>query len=134
MSGRRRVGSSCGRGWKIISAFEPVTAKHLAEHTPESVHSSGLPMLTGRCSASGQTQDAIDEIGDVAEAARLRAVAVDGERLAAQRLHHEVGDDAAVVGLETRAVGVEDADQVGIDAVVTVIGHDGASEKRLASS
>ncbi len=89
-------------------------------------------MLTGRCSCeTREAQDAVDEIGDVAEAARLGAVAVDGERLAAQGLHHEVGDDAAVVGLEPRAVGVEDADQVGIDAVVAVIGHDGGLGEAL---
>ena len=35
---------------------------------------------------------------DVAEAAGLRAVAVDGDRLAAQGLADEVGHDAAVVG------------------------------------
>ena len=67
----------------------------------------------------------------IAEAARLQAVAVDGEGLAAQRLHHEVGDDAAVVGLEARAVGVEDAHHVGVDAVVAVVGGDGGFGEAL---
>ena len=78
-----------------------------------------------------QAQDAIDEIGDIAEAARLGAVAVDGQGLALQGLHHEVRDDAAVVGLEPGAVGVEDADEVGVDAVVAVIGHDGGLGETL---
>ena len=78
-----------------------------------------------------ETHDAVDEIGDVAEASGLGAVAVDGEGLAVQRLHHEVGDDAAVVGLEAGAVGVEDADQMGVDAVVAVVGHDGGLGESL---
>src|SRR5208283_5244675 len=57
------------------------------------------------------------------------AVAVDGEGLAAEGLEHEVGDDAAVVGLETRAVGVEDANDVRVDGVVAVpCGDDGLGE------
>ena len=60
---------------------------------------------------------------DVAEAARLRAVAVDRERLAAQRLHDEVRDDAAVARPHARAVGVEDADDARVDAVVAVVRH-----------
>ena len=89
-------------------------------------------MLTGRCSFErGEAQDAVDEIGDVAEAARLGAVAVDGEGLASQGLHHEVGDDTAVVGLEPGAIGVEDADEVGVHAVVAVVGHDGSLREAL---
>ena len=96
------------------------------------VNSPGLPMLTGVCSADcGEAEDAVDEVGDVAEAAGLQAVAVDGEGFAAQGLHHEVGDDAAVVGLQARAVGVEDADQVGVDAVVAMPGGDGGLREAL---
>ena len=50
-----------------------------------------------RLVAPEEAEDALDQVGDVAEAARLRAVAVDRERLAAQRLRDEVRDDAAVV-------------------------------------
>ena len=49
----------------------------------------------------------------------------------AQGLHHEVRDDAAIVGLEARAVGVEDADEVGVDAVVAVPGGDGGLGEAL---
>ena len=59
----------------------------------------------------------------VAEAAGLLAFAEHGERFAAQRLADERGDDAAVVEAHARAVGVEDADDVGIDLVVAVVGH-----------
>ena len=44
-----------------------------------------------------ERDEAIDEVVDVLERARLRAVAVDGQVLSAQRLHDEVGDDAPVV-------------------------------------
>ena len=60
---------------------------------------------------------------DVAKAARLRAVAVDGQRLAAQGLAHEVRHHPAIVEPHARAVGVEDADDVRVDAVVAVVGH-----------
>ena len=76
-----------------------------------------------------QAQEAVDFVADVAEAAGLAAVAVDGEVFAAQSLLHEVGDDAAVVELHARAVGVEDADDARIDLVIAVIGHgDGFGE------
>jgi len=39
----------------------------------------------------------LDEVVDVHEGPRLRAVTVDGERLAAERLGHERGNRAAVV-------------------------------------
>ena len=58
--------------------------------------------------------------------AGLRAIPVDGKGVTAQRLNHEVGDDAPVIGLEARAVGVENSDQAGVDAVVAVIGHHGS--------
>ena len=48
-----------------------------------------------------------------------------------ERLDHEVGDDAAVVGLEARAVGVEDANHVGVDAVVAMPCGDGGLGEAL---
>ncbi len=44
-----------------------------------------------------ERDEAVHEVVDVLERARLRAVAVDGQVLPAQRLHDEVGDDAPVV-------------------------------------
>src|SRR5262249_8012792 len=52
----------------------------------------------------------------IAEAARLRAVAVDSDRLAAEGLAHEGGQDAAVVGAHLRAIGVV--------AAYTLAGHE----------
>src|SRR5512146_2033317 len=45
----------------------------------------------------GEQDQAPDQVVDVAEAPRLRAVAVDGERLLGERLAQEVRDRAAVV-------------------------------------
>ena len=81
-------------------------------------------MLTGRCSPlSASSDQAADQVVDVAEAPRLGAVAEDGDRLALHRLAHEGRDRAAVVGAHPRPVGVEDADDRGVDALLAVIGH-----------
>src|SRR6185312_2771963 len=61
--------------------------------------------------------DAFDQVVHVAERARLRAVAVNRERLVAQRLHDEIGDDAAIVQLHLRPEGVEDARDLDLHAV-----------------
>ncbi len=81
-----------------------------------------------------QTQEAVDFVADVAEAAGLAAIAVHREVLAAQGLLHEVGNDAAIVQLHARAIGVEDAHDAGIHFVIAMVGHGEASRKRLASS
>ena len=57
----------------------------------------------------------------ITERAGLAAVAVDGDRLALERLDDEIGDHAAVVGMHARAVGVEnprDPDVAGLLAVI----------------
>ncbi len=115
----------------MISVPAPVTERTSRAHS-RMVHSSGFADVDGEMLfGARETDDAVDEIGDVAEAAGLGAVAVDGEGLAFEGLDEEVGDDAAVVGLETGAIGVEDADKVGVDAVVAVIGHDGSLGETL---
>jgi hypothetical protein len=83
-----------------------------------------LPQFTGPlCLGAQEPDDALDQIGHVAEAPRLRAVAVDRHRLAAQSLRDEVRDDAPVVQPHPRAVRVEDAHDPGLDAVRAVIRH-----------
>ena len=85
-------------------------------------------------SAHREQKEAADQIVDVAERPRLRAVAVDRERLALERLVDEVHRRAAVVAAHARAVRVEDARDRGVDALllwyVIVI----ASAYRFASS
>ena len=43
-----------------------------------------------------ERDQAVDEVVDVLEGARLRVVAVHGQVIAAEGLHDKVGDDAAV--------------------------------------
>ena len=68
----------------------------------------------------------VDQVVDVLEGARLAAVAVDGDVLAAEGLADEVGHHAAVVGVHEGAVGVEDADHADVQVVrAVVVEHDG---------
>ena len=64
-----------------------------------------------------------DQVVDVTEAAGLAAVAEDGQRPVLQRLAQEGRDRAAVVGAHPRSVGVEDADDRRVDALLAVVGH-----------
>src|SRR6266702_2275165 len=72
---------------------------------------------------SQQANDALDEVVDVAEAAGLRPVPIDRERLVAQRLRQKVWDGPPIIDTHPRAVGVEDADDAGLHAVGPVISH-----------
>ena len=60
---------------------------------------------------------------DEAERARLGAVAEHGDRAVLERLAHEGRDRAAVVRAHARAVGVEDADDRRVHALLAVVGH-----------
>ena len=89
---------------------EPVIARTLSARSP-TVSSTGLPRLTapGKVAVIGhEAQEAVDEVGHVAEGAGLAAVAVDRDVIARQRLADHVGDHAAVVGPHARPIGVED--------------------------
>ena len=50
-------------------------------------------------------------------------MAVDGDRLAPEGLLHEIGQNPAVIQPHPRPVGVEDAHDPRLDAVIAVIGH-----------
>jgi hypothetical protein len=67
--------------------------------------------------------DAADEIVDVAEAAGLAPVAVNGQRVAVERLGDETRDHPAVVRAHARAVGVEDPQDSRVDAERPPISH-----------
>src|SRR5258708_28786725 len=56
-----------------------------------------------------QTREAVDQIVDIAERSRLRPRAIDGDRLVLQCLDDETGNDAPVLRVHVRAVGIEDA-------------------------
>ena len=106
-----------------ISERDPVTSI-TACASSSSVNSFGLPMLTGWCtpdSASRMMPSIRSD--DVAERARLGAVAEHGDRPVLQRLAQERRDRAAVVRAHPRAVGVEDPHDRGVDALLAVVGH-----------
>ncbi len=123
MSGRRCLGSSTGRGWKVSVLLEPVR-RTIRSANSLIVSSFGLPMLTGSWKSLCESLKMPSIRSETeAEAARLAAVAEDGDRLALERLADEGGNDAAVLEPHARAVGVEDADDLGVDLVIAMIGH-----------
>lgn len=67
-----------------------------------------------------KADETIDQVGDVAERARLGAIAIDRDVLAPECLDDEIGYDAAVVGAHARPIGVEDAGNPDVDAVLSV--------------
>ena len=102
---------------------EPVMASTFSASS-RMVNSPGLPILIGPVTSSGvaiSRIDAVDQIVDIAERARLLAVAVDRDVLAAQAWHDEIGHHAAVVGVHARAVGVEDAHHLDAQPVLAAI-------------
>ncbi len=68
-----------------------------------------------------QAHEAFDEVVHITKRAGLRAVAVEGDALALQRLDDEVTHYAAVVGVDVRAVGVEDARDLDVHAVLAAV-------------
>ena len=71
----------------------------------------------------GEPDQAVDQVGDERERARLRAVAEHRDRLVLQRLAQEGRDGAAVERAHPRAVGVEDPHDGRVDALLAVVGH-----------
>ncbi len=70
-----------------------------------------------------QGQEASHLVVHVAEAAGLHTIAVDGDRLALERLDDEVRHHPPVVGAHALAVGVEDPHDAHVEAMLAVIGH-----------
>ena len=91
-------------------------------------------MLTGPVKSSGvwsiSRMPAVELVVDVAEGARLHAVAVERDVLALQRLDDEVRHHAAVVGMHARPIGVEDARHLDAQLVLAVI----VEEQRLGAA
>ena len=123
MSGRRTFGSSVGSGRVTSERFRSGQPEHQLRQLPdrELVGVADVGRLVPV--AREEPVDPLDEIGDVAERSRLRAVAVQRERLTLERLHHEVGNHPAVLRPHPRSVRVEDAHDARIDPVIAVVGH-----------
>ena len=76
-----------------------------------------------------QTENSIDQVGDIAEAAGLRTVAENREWLAGEGLADERRHHTAIIEAHAGAISVEDSDDVGVHPVVAVVGHcDGLRE------
>ena len=117
ISGRRRVGSSTGRGQRSIFEREAVSIMiRSARSSTES--SKGFPILIG----SGvfpephQFAKTVNRISNITERAGLTSVAVDRNRLVPEALDDEMANDAAVVELHAWPISAEDAGDTGIQS------------------
>jgi len=70
-----------------------------------------------------RAHDGVDDVVDVRERSGLGAVAEYRQILALERRYAEVGDHAPVVDRHPRAIGVEDAHDLGIDVVLPMVVH-----------
>ena len=68
-----------------------------------------------------ETHESVDKVVDIAERTGLGAFTINGEIFPLKGLDDEVGDDTAVIGKHAWAVGVEDADDADIDAVLAMV-------------
>ena len=123
MSGRRCVGSFSGSDSYTIRLLGAGRLDHLRGELEER-ELLGIAEVDGVV-LTGQREppDPGDEVVDVTERAGLRPVAEHRQRLAEERLPEEGRDRPAVEGAHPRPVRVEDADDRGVDALLTVVGH-----------
>ncbi len=110
MSGCRVCGSSTGSGLKTMGLELP-TAVGIADV-------AGVPQV-----AHQQPPDPFDEVVDVAEGAGLLAGAEDSHGLAGEGLLDEGGNHPAVAHPHPRPIGVENAHDAHLQAVIPVIRH-----------
>ena len=84
-----------------------------------------------RLNAVGKRQaiDAVDQVGDEAEASGLVAPTENSQGFTAKRLAHHRREHSTVVEPHARSVGVKDPNNPGLHPVVAVVGHrDGLGE------
>src|SRR5205085_6405224 len=79
--------------------------------------------LAGYADIAGDQQQRAYEVIDIAEGARLQAIAVHAERIASQRRGDELGHGASVLRVHARAICVEDSHDAGIDAALAPKRH-----------
>src|SRR5262249_29209362 len=68
-----------------------------------------------------EANETIDEIVDIAEGPRLRAIAEHGDRFVLECLNDKIGNNAPVIGMHARAIGIEDARDFDRQLVLTMI-------------
>ena len=69
---------------------------------------------------SHKAKEAVDQIGDIAERARLGPITIDCDVLAFERLYDEIGNDTAVIRAHARSIGIEDTRNPDVDAMLGV--------------
>eukprot|EP00825_Cyclidium_porcatum_P046001 TRINITY_DN7135_c0_g1_i18.p2 TRINITY_DN7135_c0_g1~~TRINITY_DN7135_c0_g1_i18.p2 ORF type:complete len:288 (+),score=22.95 TRINITY_DN7135_c0_g1_i18:614-1477(+) len=122
MSGLRCRGSSVGKGRNTSWEREPVISMiFLGKFVNSEFARVAKIERTSKSVGIHETDEAFDHVVDVAKGARLPAFAVDGDGFALEGLNDEVGNDAAIVGMHARPVGVEDAGDADIELVLAVI-------------
>ncbi|MDE2237079.1 MAG: ATP-dependent DNA helicase RecQ, partial [Elusimicrobia bacterium] len=85
---------------------------------------AGVADVDGRLDVGAQQGvDAADQVRDMAEAARLASLAVDGQGFAGEGLGDEIRHGPAVVLAHARPVGVEDAHDAHRHPVGAMVGH-----------
>ena len=124
MSGHRRTGSSWGQGGVNDAGAAPGELEDLLGQL-EDGELAGIAQVdrTDEPVHVHRPDEGLDEVGDVAERARLAPVAVNRQGLALERLDDEVADDPPVVHGHPRPVGVEDAGDPRLDPVLAVVVH-----------
>ena len=123
MSGWRTCGSSTGSASNTISERDSVSSTISLRHLEQRhlVRVADVHRLVH--ARLHQQHEPADQVVDVTERARLRAVAEHRQRLVGQRLRQEGRDRAAVVRPHPRPVGVEDPDDARVHALLAVVGH-----------
>ena len=66
------------------------------------------------------SNETVDKVVAIAEAAGLETVAIDGDVFAFEGLHDEVGNHAPVIGVHVRPIGIENAHHLDFDFVLSV--------------
>ena len=126
ISGRRRVGSSAGKGRCTTSGLRTGQLDDLLGQLGDrelarvsEIHRSDEIILRLH-----HADHALDQVVAVAERASLAAVAENGDVFTVQRLANEVRDHASVERMHSRSVRVEDAHDPDVDAIHPMVVHE----------
>ena len=124
MSGRRWRGSSCGSGLNAILLREPV-ARMISLRKFQHGHFRRIADVHRQIVvAHHQPVDALDQVRHIAEAAGLVALAKDGRAAGSSSAWlTNAGTTRPSFKPHSRPVGVEDAHDAGLDAMLPVVGH-----------
>src|SRR6266545_1307523 len=78
-----------------------------------------------------QAINTFNQVRHITKRPSLRPIAINSQRIATKCLSHEVLQDPAIVESHPFAVGIENANDMGVQPVITVISHDDRFGKTL---